>query len=70
MNPVRKVKGPCTGSQKQEYFPPEPHTLRMSLKRIQGPSRQQMKWKRKPHTTFSAIRKVENQDFLYLISFH
>lgn len=60
MSRVRKVKSPCTGSQKQEYFTPEPQTLRMSQKRSQGPSRQQMKWKRKPPTTFS---KVEDQHF-------
>lgn len=67
---VGKVKGPCTGNQKQEYFTADPPALRISPKRMQGPSRQQMKWKRKPHAAFSTSRKVEDQLFLHPISFH
>lgn len=70
INLVRKVKGPCPRSQKQKYFTPELPTLEKSPRRIQGPPRQQQKWKKKPHTTFSTIGKVEEQHFLYPSSFY
>lgn len=69
-NRVRKVKGPCTGSQEQEHLAPEQQTLRTSPRRIQQAFVQQMNWRKKIFPPPATLRKVQSQHVFHPISFH